>query len=73
MIDASTTMFIFLALKLLVLLGLAVYVVFAAVLVRQEQLMAHVLEEDFEPFLRLLTILHLAAAIGVVFLAFILL
>ena len=63
----------FFAIKLLVLLGLAVYAIFAGILVRQEQLMAHVLEESFEPILKILTIIHFAAALGIIALAFLLL
>lgn len=59
--------------KVLVLLGLVIYGVFAAVMVRQEHLMANVLEEGFEPVLRLLTYIHLVAAIGIFFLAIVLL
>ncbi len=51
--------------KLFVLLGLLLYAIFAAVLVRQEQLMADVLEETFEPILRLLVLGHLIVAIGI--------
>lgn len=54
----------FLTAKLVVLFGVAVYAVFAAVIVRQEQLMAHVLEETFEPIIKLLSVIHLAAAIA---------
>lgn len=63
----------FLAVKLLVLLGLVVYAIFAGILVRQEQLMAHVLEEAFEPILRILTLIHFFAALGLIGLAFVLL
>ena len=59
--------------KLLVLAGLAMYALFAGVIVRQEQLMAAVLEESFEPILRLVTIAHFVAAVGVLLLAIILL
>jgi len=59
--------------KILILLGIGVYLIFAAVVVRQEQLMAHVLEESFEPVLRISAFLHLLAAIGVFLLALILL
>lgn len=59
--------------KILALVGIAMYGVFAAVLVRQEQLMAHVLEESFEPVLRLLVVAHLAASVLLFFLALILL
>lgn len=61
------------SLKLLVLLGLAVYAIFAGIIVRQEQLMADVLEESFEPVLRLIVVIHLAAAVGVLLLAIVLL
>lgn len=62
-----------LILKIFVLLGLAVYAIFAVVIVRQESLMAHVLEEAFEPFLRMLAYVHLAAAVGLFFLALVIL
>ncbi len=62
-----------LILKLFTLLGIAVYVVFAAVMVRQERTMAHVLEEAFEPVVRMLTYIHLAFSIGLFFLALIIL
>ena len=60
-------------LKVFTLVGLGLYGVFAAIMVRQEQLMAAVLEEGFEPILRLLTILHFAAAVGLLILAIIIL
>lgn len=55
--------------KVLTLVGLGLYSVFAAIMIRQEQLMAAVLEEGFEPILRLLTILHFAAAVGLLILS----
>jgi hypothetical protein len=64
---------ILLVTKILVILGLFMYLIFAGIVFRQEQLMAHVLEESFEPFLRLLTIIHLMGAVAVLGLAFILL
>lgn len=60
-------------LKTITLIGLGVYVLFSAVIVRQEQLMAHVLEESFEPVLKMLTVVHLLIAVGVFGLACILL
>jgi hypothetical protein len=60
-----------LGVKVLVLVGLGLYGLFAAIMVRQEQLMAHVLEESFEPVLRALVVIHLFAAIGVFILALI--
>jgi len=59
--------------KLMILLGIGIYSVFAGIMVRQEQLMAHVLEETFEPILRTLTIIHFLAAAGLFFLALVLL
>lgn len=69
--DITSIVFIFL--KYLILFGLGLYIVFAAVILRQEQLMAKVLEESFEPILRLASFFHLAAAIGVFFLALLIL
>jgi hypothetical protein len=62
-----------LILKIITLLGIAVYVVFAGIMVRQEHLMGNVLEEGFEPVLRILTYIHLVATVGVFFLALIIL
>lgn len=59
--------------KILTVLGFIIYSVFAAVMVRQEHLMADVLEEGFEPVLRILTYIHLAAAVFMILLALILL
>lgn len=64
---------IFFVLKIATLVGLGVYAIFAVIMVRQEQLMADVLEEGFEPILRLITLIHLILAIGLIVLAFILL
>jgi hypothetical protein len=69
--DISTI--VLLITKILVILGLLMYLIFAGILLRQEQLMAHVLEESFEPILRLLTIIHLAGALAVLGLAVVLL
>ena len=63
----------FLMIKILVLLGLSLYGVFAGILVRQEQLMANVLEEGFEPILRILTLIHFFGALGIIGLALVLL
>lgn len=60
-------------LKIFSLLGLLVYVGFAAVMVRQEQLMSKVLESTPEGILRLLVSIHLIAALLLFGLAFILL
>ena len=65
--------YVLLMLKILGIVGFLVYTIFAAVLVRQEQLMAHVLEEAFEPILRVLVIAHLIASVGLLLLAVILL
>lgn len=71
--NPDVTSVVFILLKFLILFGLGLYIVFAAVILRQEQLMANVLEESFEPVLRLASFLHLAAAIGVFVLALLIL
>lgn len=71
--NQDITIIAFLTVKLFALVGLALYAVFAGIMVRQEQLMADVLEEAFEPILRLATIAHFVAAVGVLLLAIILL
>lgn len=64
---------VLLIIKIFFLIGLLLYGIFAIVLVRQEQLMADVLEEAFEPMIRFLVIGHLVAALGIFILAFFLL
>jgi hypothetical protein len=64
---------VFLLVKALVVFGLGLYIIFAFVILRQEQLMAHVLEETFEPVLRLMSVLHFIASVSVFLLAIILL
>lgn len=64
---------IFSGVKTIILLGLFLYAIFGAILVRQEQLMAHVLEEGSEPILRILVYIHLIASLLIVGLAWILL
>lgn len=62
-----------LSVKISILIALLLYAVFAGIVIRQEQLMAAVLEEGFEPILRILTILHFAASVGLIILAIIIL
>ena len=59
--------------KILIITGLVVYTAFAAIIVRQEQLMTGVMDEGFDPVLKLLVFVHLAASVGVIFIAFLLL
>jgi hypothetical protein len=73
MIPAVIPSYILLTLKIFGIVGLLIYTVFAGVLVRQEQLMAHVLEEQFQPILRLLVIIHLIATLTLLLMALILL
>ncbi|MEK7592145.1 MAG: DUF5657 family protein [Patescibacteria group bacterium] len=63
----------FLGLKILTLVGLFLYSIFAFVVFRQEQLMAGVLDEAFEPFLKVIVIVHFFASLGLLFLAFLIL
>ena len=73
MIPEALPGYMMLFIKLMVILGIGLYTVFAGVMVRQEQLMSRVLEEQFEPVLRTLTLVHLAASFITLLLAIILL
>lgn len=57
--------------KIMVLIGLGLYSLFAVIMVRQEQLMDRVIDETFEPVLRVLVFLHLIVALGLLVFAFI--
>lgn len=61
------------SLKIITLVGVGVYIIFASIIVRQEQLMSGVLEEQFEPILRIIAFIHLVASIGVFLLALVML
>lgn len=61
------------AIKILTIIGLSLYAIYAAIIIRQEELMSKVLAETSEPILRLLSIIHFIAAIAVIVLAVILL
>ncbi|MCX8009292.1 MAG: hypothetical protein N3A54_06390 [Patescibacteria group bacterium] len=60
-----------LVVKIMALIGLGLYVIFAAIMIRQEHLMDKVIDETFEPVLRILVLIHLFAAIGLFGFAFI--
>ena len=64
---------IFLIVKALAVFGLGLYIIFSFVILRQEQLMSNVLDESFEPVLRLVSVFHFVAAIAVFVMAIILL
>ncbi len=59
--------------KILVIIGLVIYSFFAVIVVRQEQLMSHVLEESSETVLRILVKIHLLLSVALILLAFIIL
>ena len=65
--------YVLLTLKIFGITGLCIYTVFAGVLVRQEQLMADVLEEQFQPLIRILVIVHLIATLALLLMAIIVL
>ena len=69
--NAGSMMWI--GLKLMTLLGLGIYIVFAIVIVRQEQLMAKVIEAQSEKILSVLAWLHLGMSVVVFFLALLIL
>lgn len=59
--------------KILTLVGLSLYAVYGAIIIRQEELMSKVLAETSEPILRLLSIIHFIVSLGIIVLAIILL
>ncbi len=59
--------------KIMALVGIGLYVIFAAIMVRQEHLMDKVIDETFEPVFRVLVAIHLIAAIGLWIVAFVIL
>lgn len=71
--DIAISQLMWVGAKILVLLGLFIYLIFSAVIIRQEQLMANVLEESFEPILRTLAIIHFIVALVVTILAIVIL
>ena len=71
MTPSAINSYSWLSLKLITLFGIAVYAVFAVVMVKQERSMAHVLEEGFEPILRMLKYIHCALTVVLFILALI--
>ncbi len=68
-----TNFFPFGFVKVMILIILLIYIVFASIIVRQEHLMSRVVEIPFSPVLRLISLIHFVAAIGIFVLAFLLL
>ena len=64
---------VLLGLKIFILVGIVVYAIFAVVIVQQERLMSNVLEHALEPWLKIVVIVHLVAAIALIILALLLL
>ena len=64
---------VFAIFKIFVLLGLALYALFAAIMVRQEGLMDKVVDEAFEPILKVLVLIHFLLALGLFLLAIVIL
>ncbi len=63
----------FFVIKILTVISLLLYSVFAGIMVRQEQLMSKVLADTSEGFIRILALIHVIAAVATVVLAIILL
>ena len=71
---ALVTNITFLVIKLMIVIGIGLYTVFAGIMVRQEQLMSKVMSASLsEPILRLFTIVHFLASIFVLLSAIVLL
>lgn len=60
---------IFIILKLFVIVGLGVYLIFAFVIIRQTQIMANTVKLPFEIFIKLLALLHFIFAISILVLS----
>lgn len=73
MISGNTELVMWFGVKLMVLLGIIIYGVFAGVIVRQEYLMTKTMEAKSETTLTFLTWLHLGIAIVLFILALLLL
>ena len=73
MIPQDYTSIGFLIAKVCIIICMILYAIYAWIMVRQEQLMSKVLAETSEAILKMLTMIHLAAAIFVIILALILL
>ena len=67
---AGAETILFLALKVMVLIALGVYIVFAAVVVKQVYLMTTTLKVWFETPVRMIAWAHLFFALAVLFLSF---
>lgn len=65
--------YVWFGLKVMTIFGIGLYTLFSAVMVRQEQLMSSVLEDYYEPMLRVLTLIHLVASLVTLVLAIVLL
>jgi len=59
--------------KILTIVGLSLYAIYAAIIIRQEELMSKVLAETSEPILRVFAIIHFISSLAVIVLALILL
>lgn len=59
--------------KIFILILLLLYVIFAAVLYRQVNLMNQILEAKFSPLLRLIALIHLLAIITILLIALVIL
>lgn len=50
--------------KIMILVGLSLYSLFAGIMVRQEHLMDKVIDETFEPILKILVLVHFVGSLG---------
>jgi len=69
----QVSVFGWMIIKTLSIVGLSLYAIYAGIIVRQEQLMSKVLAESTESVVRMLALVHLTASLAIIVLAFILL
>ena len=56
-------------LKILILVLLGIYIVFAGILIREEELIGNMVKMSFSPILRAIVLFHLLAAISIFLMA----
>ncbi len=61
---------VWLIVKIFFLVGLSVYLIFALVVVQQTRIMSETVKLDFESFIKILAIIHLLLAVGLLVFAF---
>lgn len=73
LLPSEFSVWLWLGLKVLFILGFLIYLAFAFIVIRQVQVMTKAFKTSAEPFLKLLSYLHLLLAVAVLLFAFLIL